>query len=102
MEKEKLIKILLEVLSEIIYNVDSEYLDVKKSLKDLGADSMDIIEFPILIEERLHISFIDRKTEIIGDTTIEGLASHLLDNYHLILTPLGSVNENDSVPLGGA
>lgn len=79
MSKEFVYEVVKNVITEVFPDVKSEMISIEKSLKDLGANSIDRMEVVTMLMEKLSL-----KIPLISFAqvnNIEGLVDILIENY---------------------
>lgn len=75
--KEAVVEVILKNLRENLYDVDSEEIDPSSSMRDYGANSLDIIEVVSATMRELEIRV--PRSELTQVETIEQLAEKFLE-----------------------
>jgi len=78
--KEEVIKVIKKNILENLEDIEEKDIDTSKSMKEVGADSLDIIEVVSCSMRDLNIKI--PRTELSNITTIDELADILLKNIH--------------------
>ncbi|MDA7716907.1 acyl carrier protein [bacterium] len=79
MSKEHVFEVVKNIIVEVLPDVELDQISIEKSLKDLGANSIDRMEIVTMSMEELDLKIPLMSFAQVGN--IEGMVDVLIDNY---------------------